>query len=199
MGQLLDDLLVIEVSEEPAGAFCGKAFADLGAEVVKVEPPGGDRLRERPGAFVHLNTNKRSVVLQPGEDPLPLLRQAHVVIESIGWGDLASRGVDVEDLRAELPSLVVTTISGFGADGPYAGYRWTDLVGQAAGWAVLPQTYAEQARPVRLPGITALCLTGQSAALGALAAALRASASGCGARLDCAMYCLLYTSDAADE
>jgi len=188
MRQLLDDLVVVEISEEPAGAFCGKAFADLGAEVVKVEPPSGDRLRARPGAFVHLNTNKRSVVLEPGDDVLPLLRRAHVVIESLGWGDLASRGVDVGNLRTEVPSLVVATISGFGADGPYAGYRWTDLVGQAAGWSVLPQAYAEHVKPVKLPGIIALCLTGQTAALGALAAALRASASGCGARVDCAMY-----------
>src|SRR5579862_8073029 len=188
MRQLLDDLVVVEVSEEPAGAFCGKAFADLGAEVVKVEPPSGDRLRERPGAFAHLNTNKRSLVVEPGDDLLPLLRGAHVVIESLGWGDLSSRGVDVGDLRTELPSLVVVTISGFGADGPYAHYRWTDLVGQAAGWAVLPQAYAERTTPVKLPGITGLCLTGQTAALGALAAALRAGASGCGARVDCAMY-----------
>lgn len=187
MRQLLDDLVVVEVSEEPAGAFCGKVFADLGADVVKVEPPSGDRLRERPGAFAHLNTNKRSVVLEPGTSLDPLLRDADIVIESLGWGDLGGRGVDVSALRARQPAVVVATISGFGADGPYAGYRWTDLVGQAAAWAVLPQAYAERARPVKLPGIAALCLTGQTAALGALAAALRASATGCGARVDCAM------------
>jgi crotonobetainyl-CoA:carnitine CoA-transferase CaiB-like acyl-CoA transferase len=188
MRQLLDDLVVVEVSEEPAGAFCGKAFADLGAEVVKVERPSGDRMRERRGAFAHLNTNKRSVVRAPGDDLVPLLRDAHVVVESLGWGDLTTWGVDVARLRAELPSLVVATVSGFGAEGPYASYRWTDLVGQAAAWAVLPQAYAEQARPVKLPGVAALCLTGQTAALGALAGALRASATGCGARVDCAMY-----------
>jgi crotonobetainyl-CoA:carnitine CoA-transferase CaiB-like acyl-CoA transferase len=190
MGRLLDDLVVVEVSEEPAGAFCGKAFADLGAEVVKVEPPEGDRLRRRPGAFVHLNTNKRSVVLEPGDTDgfAGLLRRAHIVIESIGWGDLGSRGVDVDIMRIEQPSLVVATISGFGTDGPYAGFRWTDLIGQAAGWATLPMAYAQEAKPVKLPGITALCITGQTAALGALAAALRATASGAGARIDCAMY-----------
>src|SRR5579862_5302699 len=171
MRQLLDDLVVVEVSEEPAGAFCGKAFADLGAEVVKVEPPSGDRLRERPGAFAHLNTNKRSVVLEPGTSLDPLLRDADIVIESLGWGDLGGRGVDVSALRARQPAVVVATISGFGADGPYAGYRWTDLVGQAAAWSTLPQAYAEQGVPVKLPGIVALCLTGQTAALGALAAA----------------------------
>jgi crotonobetainyl-CoA:carnitine CoA-transferase CaiB-like acyl-CoA transferase len=187
MRQLLDGLVVVEISQEPAGAFCGKAFADLGADVVKVEPPEGDRMRRRPGAFAHLNTNKRSVVLGRGDDLFPLLRRAHVVVESLGWGDLASWGADVDAVRIELPMLVVTTVSGFGAEGPYAGYRWTDLVGQAAGWSTLPQAYAEEGRPVKLPGITALCITGQTAALGALAAALRAAASGAGARVDCAM------------
>ncbi|HZQ57021.1 MAG TPA: CoA transferase [Acidimicrobiales bacterium] len=185
MRQLLDGLVVVEVSEEPAGQFCGKAFADLGAEVVKVEPAQGDRLRQREGMFLHLNTNKHSVV---ADDIAPWLRRAHVVIESLGWGDLASRGVDVDVLRMELPSLVVATISGFGADGPYAGYKWTDLTGQAAAWSTLPQGYSEEEAPVKLPGITALSITGQTAALGALAACLRAGASGAGARVDCAMY-----------
>jgi crotonobetainyl-CoA:carnitine CoA-transferase CaiB-like acyl-CoA transferase len=190
MRQLLADLVVIEVSEEPAGAFCGKVFADLGAEVVKLEPPGGDRLRRQRGAFLHLNTNKGSVVLERKDcdKVIQLARRAHVVIESAGWGDLASWGVDADGLRIELPSLVVTTISGFGVEGPYAGYRWTDLVGQAAAWATLPAAYSDTDRPVKLPGIAGLCLTGQTAAVGALAAALRAAASGIGSRVDCAMY-----------
>ncbi len=189
MRQLLDDFVVVEVSEEPAGGFCGKVFADLGADVVKLERPVGDPLRRRPGAFLHLHTNKRSVVVDQ-RDPealATLLERAHVVIESLGWGDLASFGVDVAQLRVERPRLVIATISGFGAEGPYAGYRWTDLIGQAAGWAILPITYADT-RPVKLPGITALCATGHTAALGALAAALRATATGAGTRVDCAMY-----------
>lgn len=186
---LLDDLRVIEISEEPAGAYCGKVFADLGADVIKVERPGGDRLRQRIGAFIHLNTNKRSAVVD-GDDVdglMRLLQGAHIVIESIGWGDLGLRRIDVDALRSELPQLVVTTISGFGLGGPYDGYRWTDLVGQAAAWATLPPAYARGVEPVKLPGIAGLCLVGHTAALGALAAALRASASGVGARVDCAM------------
>jgi crotonobetainyl-CoA:carnitine CoA-transferase CaiB-like acyl-CoA transferase len=189
MRQVLDDLVVVEVSDEPAGAFCGKVFADLGAEVIKVEPPEGGRLRHRPGAFLHLNTNKRSVVIDCG-NAVPLRRllgHAHIVIESVGWGDLGSWGIDANGLREQLPAVVVATISGFGIDGPYAGYRWTDLIGQAAAWATLPPAYATRDRPVKLPGIAGLCLTGQTAALGALAATLRASATGVGTRLDCAM------------
>ena len=61
MRQLLSDLAVVELSSEPAGSYCAKVFADLGADVVKVEPPGGDPQRRSPERFVHLNTNKRSV------------------------------------------------------------------------------------------------------------------------------------------
>jgi crotonobetainyl-CoA:carnitine CoA-transferase CaiB-like acyl-CoA transferase len=189
MRQLLDDVVVVEISEEPAAAFCGKAFADLGADVIKIEPASGDRLRNYRGMFLNLNTNKRSLVIDASERErlLDVISRAHMVIESLGWGDLGGRGLDVELLREDLPSLVVVSISGFGATGPYAGYRWTDLVGQAAAWATLPPAYAHEPSPVKLPGIAGLCLLGQTAALGALAAVLRASATGHGARVDCAM------------
>src|SRR5580704_15356148 len=171
MRQLLDDIVVIEVSQEPAGAYCGKVFADLGAEVIKVEPPESDRLRGRPGTFFHLNANKRSVVLDPSDPDslLALIGRAHLVIESLGWSDLASWGLDVARIRVADPALVLATISGFGADGPYASYRWTDLVGQAAAWATPPSGYSETL-PVKVPGIAGLCATGHTAALGALAA-----------------------------
>jgi crotonobetainyl-CoA:carnitine CoA-transferase CaiB-like acyl-CoA transferase len=64
MRQALSDIRVVEVGTGVAATWCGKVFADLGADVVKVEPPGGDRLRSDLGAFVHLNTNKRSAVIE---------------------------------------------------------------------------------------------------------------------------------------
>ncbi|HEX5267994.1 MAG TPA: CoA transferase, partial [Acidimicrobiales bacterium] len=110
----------MELSREPAGSYTGKLFADLGAEVVKVEAPTGDPLRERTGAFLHLNTNKRSVVADPagapGRDKLSrLLDRADVVVETVGGGELADFAMSADDVRARRPGLVVTTISGFGA------------------------------------------------------------------------------------
>src|SRR5712675_298516 len=67
MHQLLSDVSVVDLSTEPAGAYCAKVFADLGADVVKVEPRSGDPLRRHPERFVHLNTNKRSVVFDSAE------------------------------------------------------------------------------------------------------------------------------------
>jgi crotonobetainyl-CoA:carnitine CoA-transferase CaiB-like acyl-CoA transferase len=192
MRQVLSDVMVVELSEEPAGSYCGKVFADLGADVVKVEPPGGDRLRGWTGAFLHLNTNKRSVAVEgtspAGRDRVwQLLERADVVIQSLGSGDLGALGTSWQEVRDRFPSLVVTSISGFGAEGPYSSYKWSDLVAQTAGWSTLPQGHAEEV-PVKLPGFVALCIVGHTAALGALAGVMRARATDVGAHLDCAAY-----------
>jgi crotonobetainyl-CoA:carnitine CoA-transferase CaiB-like acyl-CoA transferase len=188
--QLLSDVVVVELSEDAAGEYCGKAFADLGADVVKVERAAGDPLRERRGAFAHLNTNKRSVVRDDRAQRLTvLLQRADVVIQTLGAGDLGAFGTTWEDVRERYPSLVLVTISGFGAYGPYSSYRWSDVVVQAAASATLPMGWSEEDEvPVKLPGITALCDVGHTAALGALAALVRSRASGVGAHVDCAAY-----------
>ncbi len=187
MRQLLSDVVVVDLSREPAGTYCGKVFADLGADVVKVEPPEGDPLRANPAAFVHLNTNKRSVVVDGSPAGAELLAKlldgADVVIETKDSGDFAAFGTSVDEVRASCPGLVVTTISGFGATGPYASYRWTDLVNQAVSGALLPSR-----TPVKLPGMVGLCTVGHVAATGALAGVLRSRASGVGAHVDCAAY-----------
>ena len=142
MRQLLSDVAVVEVSTEPAGSYCAKVFADLGADVVKVEPPSGDPQRGHPERFVHLNTNKRAIALRDDESGreqlMELLGSADVVVESHGVGDLQGFGVSRDELRAQHPALVVATISGFGTTGPYASYRWSDLVAQVASVDDLP-------------------------------------------------------------
>ena len=191
MRQLLSDVTVVELSNEPAGSYCAKVFADLGADVVKVEPPLGDPQRQYPERFVHLNTNKRAVLLPADEagraQLVELLGSADVVIESLGEGDLARFGLSRDTVREKFPSLVVTTVSGFGATGPYSAYRWSDLVAQVAAWVTFPQGRSLDV-PVRSPRIVALCSVGHTAALGALAGVLRARASGAGAHVDCAAY-----------
>ena len=97
MRQLLSDVAVVEVSTEPAGSYCAKVFADLGADVVKVEPPSGDPQRGHPERFVHLNTNKRAIALRDDESGREQLREllgsADVLVESQGVGDLQGFGV----------------------------------------------------------------------------------------------------------
>jgi crotonobetainyl-CoA:carnitine CoA-transferase CaiB-like acyl-CoA transferase len=191
MRQLLSDIAVVELSTDPSGSYCAKVFADLGADVVKVEPPSGDPQRQHPERFVLLNTNKRAVVLGDDErgraQVMELLAAADVVIESQGDGDLAGFGLSRDEVREQFPSLVVATISGFGTTGPYRDYRWSDLVAQVASWTTFPQGRSLDV-PVKAPRMVALCSIGHTAALGALAGVLRARASGAGAHVDCAAY-----------
>ena len=191
MRQLLSDVTVLELASDPAGSYCGKVFADLGSDVVKVETPAGDPERQHPERYQHLNTNKRAVRI--GDDDagraqlLELVGAVDVVIESKGAGDLAAFGLVPRDVRAEFPTLVVVTISGFGTTGPYADYTWSDLAAQTAAWVTFPQGRSLEV-PVRAPRIAALCSVGHTAALGALAGTLRARTSGAGAHVDVAAF-----------
>src|SRR5579863_7304384 len=139
--QALSDLRVIELGTGVAAAWCGKAFADLGADVIKVEPPSGDPLRVDAGMFSHLNTNKRSAVIEVAPEAasslLELLGGADLVIESPGFRSLANWEVDRDELMASRPALTVLAISGFGTTGPYAEYTWSDLVAQAFSGAIV--------------------------------------------------------------
>jgi crotonobetainyl-CoA:carnitine CoA-transferase CaiB-like acyl-CoA transferase len=194
--QVLSGVRVTELADNIPGSYCGKLFADLGADVVKVEPPSGDPLRNqgaggtgRGGAFLHFNTNKRGLVLDPAIDEdrarmLRLLHESHLVIEA-GPGRMDEWGTSWEELHEQVPVLSVVSISGFGASGPYSSYQWSDLVVQAMGGALLLQGQEDQ-DPVRLPGNLALCFVGNMAALGALAALESARATGTGSFVDCA-------------
>ncbi|MDE3203919.1 MAG: CoA transferase [Acidobacteriota bacterium] len=191
MRQLLSDVSVLELAGGVTAGYCGKVFAGLGADVVKVEPPGGDPLRTRPGAFAHLGLNKRSLVVDPGREEgrarvRRLTRGVDLVVTAEGEGTLEDWGLDWDDLHRSDPGLVVVHISGFGRRGPYAGYAWTDLVAQTfAGTLVnAGPTHA----PVKLPADAQLCAVGHTAALGALGAILRARACGEGALVECAAY-----------
>jgi crotonobetainyl-CoA:carnitine CoA-transferase CaiB-like acyl-CoA transferase len=186
MRQALSDIAVVEIGGGVAGAWCGKVFADLGADVVKVEPPGGDRLRADRGTFAHLNTNKRSVVMErssaAASEFVQLIDRADLIVEAWGDGALTDWGLDRDGLFAARPGLSVVAITGFGATGPYAGYLWSDLVAQAFAGSLL----LDPRRPVRLPMSVGECVVGHTAAMGGLAAVLRARATGSGAFVDCA-------------
>ena len=186
MRQALSDIRVVEVGTGVAATWCGKVFADLGADVVKVEPLGGDRLRSDLGAFVHLNTNKRSAVIEDatsaGASLWGLLGGADLVIEAPGLGALGDWGIAREELLARQPATSIVVITGFGATGPYAGYAWSDLVAQAFAGSL----QMDSRGMVRLPMAIEECAVGHTAAFAGLAAVLRARACGAGAVVDCA-------------
>ncbi|MFN7950668.1 MAG: CoA transferase [bacterium] len=141
----LAGIRVVELGEGVSAAFCARLFADYGADVIKIEPPGrGDGTRtwgpfpadephpERSGTFFFLNNGKRSVALDLGsaadrERLLALVRDADVVIENLAPGALGALGLDHPRLAALNPRLVTISITPFGQSGPYAGWKGLDL------------------------------------------------------------------------
>ena len=131
MEALLSGIRVVE-SSVLLPAFLGTFFSDLGAEVIKVEPPGGDYIRQmtwpivQGTSLVHLHTNrgKKSLVLDLKQDAgkkvyRDLVRESDVVIEGMRPGSLQRIGLGYEVLREVNPKIVFATLSGYGATGPY--------------------------------------------------------------------------------
>jgi crotonobetainyl-CoA:carnitine CoA-transferase CaiB-like acyl-CoA transferase len=143
---ILGHLRVVELGELVAGPYAAKLLADLGAEVVKVEPPGqGDPARrrgpfpddvpdrEKSGLFLYANTNKRGVTLDlerpAGRDLLErLLEGTDVLVENLGRQRIEALGLGFAKLAKVNPRLVMTSISAFGQDGPYRDRAASDLV-----------------------------------------------------------------------
>jgi crotonobetainyl-CoA:carnitine CoA-transferase CaiB-like acyl-CoA transferase len=143
----LGDIRVLDLAGE-IGQYATKLLADLGADVIKIEPPGGDPVRALPPHYqkhreqslywLNLNTNKRSITLDiASEEGAGLLRRlaerADVIVESYEPGYLDSLGVGYESLTRAQPGLIVTSITGFGQTGPHAKYKAPDIVGVAMG------------------------------------------------------------------
>jgi crotonobetainyl-CoA:carnitine CoA-transferase CaiB-like acyl-CoA transferase len=190
---------VLELADE-SGVYCGKLLADLGADVVKVERPGGDPTRwippfwgeqadpERSLFFLYTNTSKRGVTLDPTRPEgralfLRLAERADLVIETLPPGRLAALGLGYETLKARNPRLVLTSITGFGQTGPRRAWASCDLVASALGGAMYV-TGEEEDPPVRLAGSQALIMASTCAAVSSLIALLHAGRSGQGQHVD---------------
>jgi crotonobetainyl-CoA:carnitine CoA-transferase CaiB-like acyl-CoA transferase len=201
--QPLAGLLVIDLTEWVAGPSCTKLLADYGARVVKVERPGGDPARrmgpfpddrqdpERSGLFLHLNTNKESVVIDVAQAPgAALVRSmashADVLVESAAPGALASFGLAPADLIAENPELVVTSLTPFGQTGPYCDWEMTDIVAFAMGGMSVSGTADRE--PVKLIGNAVLMQSGATACVATLGALYFAQERGLGQHVDVATF-----------
>ena len=183
---------ILSLAEQYPGPFATMLLADLGADVILVERPGGgDPSRRFPGLFASLNRNKRSVTLdlksQEGHaEFLRLVDTADVVVEGYRPGVMARLKIGAEALRARKPSLVFVSISSFGQNGPSAGVAGHDLSIQgAAGMVDVPiGDEADFALPV-LP--LADISSAMFAALGIVTSLFARSKSGVGADIDVSM------------
>ncbi len=173
---MMNGVRVVDLTTEIAGPYCSKLLADAGADVVKVEPPGGDPLRHwGSGAlFEYLNTSKRSVT----GDAWELATSADILV--------SGERVDTAALWAENPSVVVVVVTPFGCTGPWSDRASTEFTLQAACGSI-GQRGLPDLPPLSAGGRVGEWMSGTFAALGAIAAHREAVRSGVGEFIDVAM------------
>ena len=198
----LDDLRVLDLTDA-SGVYCTKLLADLGADVIRVEPPGGHPMR-RIGPFLgddpdgekslhHLffNTNKRSVTLDVEHaDGRDLLRRlaatTAVIVETFRPGYLDGLGLGYETLARANPGLILASITPFGQTGPWKDYRATSIVADALG-GLMYVTGSPEDPPIMSKPDQAYYLAGEQAAVGTLIAVAHRDLTGEGQQIDVSM------------
>jgi crotonobetainyl-CoA:carnitine CoA-transferase CaiB-like acyl-CoA transferase len=195
-------LRVLDLTDD-AGLLCGKLLADMGADVVLVEPPGGNPARalgpfykDQPGTETSLywwayNTNKRSIVLDlqqaDGQAIFQrLVQSADILLESFAPGTLDGLGVGYATLQALNPRLIHTSITAFGQTGPHAHFQTPDIVGMALG-GFMHLTGAADGVPLRVGLPQAYLHAAAEAAAATLIAYYERHHSGCGQHVDVSM------------
>jgi len=199
---LLSDYRILDLADEK-GFYCGKVLADLGADVIKIEPPGGDSSRnfgpfyqdihdpEKSLYWWAYNTSKRSITLNlesdRGKDIFgKLIRTADAVVESFPPGYMASLSLGYKALSRVNPQIVVTSITPFGQTGPYKDWKADDLVG----WALAGQAYVtgdDDRPPCQVSFPHSYLVAGNHAASATLAALYYRECSGEGQHVDVSM------------
>ncbi len=198
---------------QSVGQYATRLLADLGADVIRIEPPGGGPARQAaPFAgdvadlnhslpFVHFNTNKRSIVLDLGnaDDRQTVMRiaaEADAVVEDHPPGQLAGLGLGYEELSRTNPALVVTSVTPFGQTGPHSQWQGNDLIAQAmSDW--LFNVGGEGDQPCSGPGDPSIHIGGTHAALGTLLALYARRATGIGQHVDVSLQEAMVASSSA--
>jgi benzylsuccinate CoA-transferase BbsE subunit len=214
----LEGLRVLELADEK-GQFCGKLLGDLGADVIKVEPPGGERCRhvgpflddiphpERSLSFWYYNTSKRGITLDLAlEDGRRIFARlaatADVILETFRPGHLAALGFDYASLHERNPRLILCALTPFGQTGPWRDYISSDLLHMAAGGEMASCGYDQvdvpDAPPIAPGGGNAWHMGCHFATIAIMAALVYRSVSGQGQYIDASIHeaCALTTEAA---
>jgi crotonobetainyl-CoA:carnitine CoA-transferase CaiB-like acyl-CoA transferase len=194
----LQGVRVVDLTRILSGPFCSLLLADMGAEVIKVEPPGGDPLRGQgmiveglSWYFAAFNRNKRSVLLNlrtpSGMAALRrLIATADVVVENFRPGVMGDMGLDWSQLSGLRPGIIHTSVSGFGAHGPYADRPSFDFIAQAMS-GFMSCNGTPGTGPMRAGAPISDLVAGLYAALGTVAALYRRVQTGRGEQVAVAM------------
>jgi benzylsuccinate CoA-transferase BbsE subunit len=214
----LSGLRVLELADQ-TGQFCGKLLGDLGADVIKIEPPGGEPCRrigpflhdiphpERSLSFWYYNTSKRGITLDINTaDGRDLFRRltaiADVVLETFRPNHLSSLGCGYATLSQQSPGLILCSLTPFGQTGPWRDYLSSDLLHMAAGGEMASsgydQTDVPNAPPIAPGGGNAWHMGCHFAYMAIVAALVHRTASGRGQYIDASIHeaCALTTESA---
>jgi CoA:oxalate CoA-transferase len=196
----LEGIRVIDVSQYLSGPRCTQILADLGAEVIKVEPPQGEALRilmafnpDTERGYSVINRNKKGITLniftEKGAEILKkLVQKADVFVENYTPGVLDRYGIGYKALSEVNPSLIYGSISGFGYTGPYSFRQAFDIIGQATGGIM-----DAMRRPDKPPTVFfADLVSGAYLAIGVLSALIARSKTGKGQMVDISMQDVMY-------
>lgn len=191
----LEGIHVLDAASMMAGPYCATLLGDLGADVIKLEPPKGDETRRigprrgtESGVFVGVNRNKRSVAANlrspEGKEVLAALVQwADVVVDNLRPAARAKLGLDHESLAAQNPRIVSVSLSSFGADGPYAGRPGIDPVAQALTGLMSVTGFGDRG-PVKAGPPVGDAVASLLAAFGAMSALWARHTTGVGQQVD---------------
>ena len=200
ISQALSGIRIVDLTQNIAGPHCTKLLADHGADVVKVEPPGGDSARmsgpffkdrphaEHSGLFLHLNTNKRGITVNLESSAGPrivkeLAAHADAMVEDLGPDGLENVGLSYQTLKDLNPRLVVTSISPFGLTGPYRNFKVVDMMYYGIG-GPLSSTGDPEREPMRIGDNVSLYQAGAAAAAATMMALYAAEMRGEGDQID---------------
>lgn len=195
----LSGIRVLEFAGE-IGSYTGKLFANLGAEVILIEPMASSPIRkagpfykdipDKEGSlqFIYQNTGKKGIVLdieneQGREIFLNLVKTADLLLESFQPGYLNKLGLGYDQLSALNPRLVYTSVTGYGQDGPYRDYPWSDITSLAMGGLLYLAAQGDDI-PARVPDNQAYMMGSMYAATGSMVALIESEDSGSGQHLD---------------
>lgn len=197
----LKGIRVLDVSQVMAGPFACMLLADMGADVIKVEPPGGDQTRGAMGfkmkgpdsmGFLNMNRNKRSFTVDLKSDEgrkqfYELAATADIIVENYRPGAVKRLGIDYESIKAINPRIVYVSISGFGQSGPWAERPGFDLMAQAMS-GIMSVTGYKGEKPVKAGVPVADIGCALFAVYGLLSAYIGAQRTGVGQHIDASLF-----------